>query len=456
MSPVEIVAMIAAAAAVSAYWLPRGARRPVFASALVAVAVAAVVLGFTGLRWQAAPMLAAAAIACAARVCTRRRVRRWAAVAGTAGCAGLVAATPVASWAMPVAVYPEPTGPFAVGAAVVEWTDEARPEPFTADPDDRRVIVAQFWYPAEAAPGAERAFAGRETAAESRLVTESSAEFFGIPPFLVADTATARSHAVFGAPAAGTERYPVVVFSPGLSATRTANTVLAEEWASRGYVVVTVDHTFDAAVTVVGDEPVAGRNTVPATEAEAARANRENLGMRTADLSFVLSQVEDGAVPEPLAGRVDAGRAAVAGHSRGAAAALATAAADPRFDAVVHLDGGLEPSLPPGPFGQPALSIVSPVSADRNPDYLPELDRALEAGTGERLRIELPGAGHFSFTDAALYFPPLPSVLGAADRREGLRATAEATGVFLDAALRAVPTDLASELARYGPLTEYA
>ncbi|MQM28738.1 alpha/beta hydrolase family protein, partial [Glycomyces albidus] len=384
--------------------------------------------------------------------------RPWLALPGSLACLALVAAAPAAAWAMPVPVYPEPTGPFAVGAAVVQWTDPDRPEPFTADPDDHRAVVVQLWYPARAT-GAEPAVAGRETEAESRAVIAASAELFGIPGFLLEQSAGAPSHAVFGAPVAeGADRFPLIVFSPGLSATRTANTVLAEEWASRGYVVATVDHPFDAAVTFVDGEPVHSRNAIAGlTDAEVARATTENLATRTADLGFVLTQLERlnrGEVPGPLAGRLDTARAAVAGHSRGAAAALMTAAADPRFAAVVHIDGGLDPAAAPQPFDQPALSITSPVSAAENPDYLPALDAALELGA-EGYRLELAGTGHYSFTDAALSFPPLPSLLGTADRTEGLRLTADLTAAFLDAALGGRPADLAATLEPHGDLTVY-
>jgi CRISPR/Cas system CMR subunit Cmr4 (Cas7 group RAMP superfamily) len=67
---------------------------------------------------------------------------------------------------------------------------------------------------------------------------------------------------------------------------------------------------------------------------------------------------------------------------------------------------------------------------------MPTLERALALGTGEITRIELAGAGHYSFTDAALFFPPLPSILGTVGRTEGLRLTGETTTAFLDDALR--------------------
>ncbi len=458
MSPLEILAVLGAVAVVLARWFPPRARRPVLVSGAAVVVAGGIVLAVVGLRWQLVPLFGGVAIVLAVSAIARgRRARWWLALPGWVACLALVAATPVAAWAMPVPVYPEPTGEYAVGATALQWTDADRPEPFTEDPDDHRAIVVQLWYPAQGGSG-ERAVGGRETAGESRAVTAASADFFGIPGFLLDQSAEVRSHAVFDAPvAAGDERYPIIVFSPGLTGTRTANTVLAEEWASRGYVVASVDHTYDAALTFIDGEPVHSRNSiVGATEAEIEQRTRDNFAMRTADLSFVLSQLERfdrGEISGPLAGRLDTERAAVAGHSRGGAAALVTAAADPRFAAVVHIDGGLEASLPPQPFDQPTLSITSPISAAENPDYLPALDRALELGTAETYRIELAHAGHFSFTDAALFFPPVPSVLGTVGRTEGLRLTAEATSVFLDATLKAQPTDLNAALSQYGELT---
>jgi predicted dienelactone hydrolase len=451
LSPLEILAVLGAIAVVLARRLPH--RKAVLLTGTAVVAAAGAALAVTGLRWQLYSVLALTAIVLLVALARRGRgrMRRRFAVPGTVVCLLVLAATPIAAWALPVPVYPEPTGEYAVGSAVFQWTDETRPESFTDDPDDHRSIVVQLWYPAETEPGAGRAIAGRPTLEESQAVTQASAELFGIPGFLLEDAAAAPSHAVFDAPAAP-GRFPVIVFSPGLNATRTANTVLAEEWAGRGYAVATVDHPYDAALTYVDGEPAYSRNTLNTTdEAEIAAINRANIETRRADLSFTLTQLDAIA----LAPHLDTERAAVAGHSRGAVAALAALAADPRFDAAVHIDGGLEPALMPGPFTQPALSIISPISAAENPDYLSTLDAALALGPDDAYRIELAGAGHFSFTDAALSFPPVPSILGTIGRTEGLQRTADATAVFLDAVLRDEPTDLPGRLAQFGTLTSY-
>ncbi|PBO19749.1 lipase, partial [Streptomyces albidoflavus] len=49
-----------------------------------------------------------------------------------------------------------------------------------------------------------------------------------------------------GAPVDGRRGRPVVLYSPGLQISRTLGTATAIELASRGYVVVAVDHTYEA------------------------------------------------------------------------------------------------------------------------------------------------------------------------------------------------------------------
>src|SRR5690349_14541255 len=82
------------------------------------------------------------------------RAARWLAV-GTLGLGTLTALVVVGGLELLTARVPSlpaPQGPYQVGSEVFRWTDARRPETLTADPDDRRQVVAQAWYPADAAP----------------------------------------------------------------------------------------------------------------------------------------------------------------------------------------------------------------------------------------------------------------------------------------------------------------
>ncbi|MFC9250174.1 alpha/beta hydrolase family protein [Amycolatopsis thailandensis] len=466
LSLLEILTLLGAVALVMARWLPPAARSRATITAGAVLVASAIALTATGIRWQMLPVLAGAVLAAPfafsplLRRRTGRPVRRarwWLALPGSMACAGLITAGAVAACAFPVPVFPAPTGSFAVGTRVLQWTDSLRPETFTADPLDRRTVVVQLWYPAQDSPmDTPRApYLGR-TGDEARTVSEALARATGLPGFLLDDVTRARTHSVFGAPVAREGRFPIVLFSPGSSGVRTQNTAWAEELASHGYVVAALDHPYDSAAVVLAD----GRTITTETVSSGDRDKDEELAagwtaVRAADLSFVLSRLADldradGA--DPLTGRLDTGRVAAAGHSLGGAAALQAVRQDRRFTAVIDLDG-----YPHGPVSpaldRPALAFTQAIAPDTDPRYLPRLSEVLERGTATSYRLTIPGAAHLTFTDGPLYLPPVSSIVGSLGRTESPRVVTAATLAFLDTVLRGTSTDLPSVLEAYGDLS---
>ncbi|MEV6612335.1 hypothetical protein AB0N31_00240 [Streptomyces sp. NPDC051051] len=467
MSPLEFLALLGAGAVVGARWLPPAARPRVTIAAGVVFVPSAIVLSVAGIRWQMLPVLAGAVLALpfAVSPLLRRRsgrpawrARWWLALPGSAACVGLIATGPVAAWAFPVPVFPEPSGDFAVGTRVVQWTDPRRPESFTADAHDRRTVVVQLWYPARQGPaGAQRArYLGR-TEHEARTVSDALAREVGLPGFLVDGVPRAHTRSVFDAPVAGGGgRFPVVLFSPGSGGVRTQNTAWAEELASHGYVVAALDHPYDSAAVVLAD----GRTIDTELASTGDRGKDDKLAagwtaVRAADLSFVLTQLgrlDRGGIADPLTGRLDTGRVAVTGHSMGGAAALQAARRDHRFDAVIDLDG--YPHGPASPsLHRPTLALTQAITPETDPRYLPRLTEALTLNTATSYRLTIPGAAHLTFMDGPLYLPPVPSLVGSLGRTESPRVVAAPTLAFLDAVLRHEPGDLAGDLSAYGDLS---
>ncbi len=467
MSPLELLALLGAVALVVARWLPPAARPRVTIAAGVVLVLSATVLSATGIRWQLLPVLAGAALALPFALSPflrrrgsrpARRARWWLALPGSAACAGLMAAGPVAAWSFPVPVFPEPSGRYAVGTRVMQWTDPHRPETFTVNPGDRRGVVVQLWYPAQKNPaGTQRAqYLGR-TEDEARIVSDALARQVGLPGFLVDGVPRARTHAFFDATVAGRGgRFPVVLFSPGSGGVRTQNTAWAEELAGHGYVVAALDHPYDsAAVVLTGGRTIHTRTASTGDRDEDNRLAAGWTAVRAADLSFVLTQLERldrGEMAGPLTGRLDTGRVAVTGHSMGGAAALQAARQDGRFDAVIDLDG--YPHGPTSPaLRQPTLAITQAITPATDPHYIPRLTEVLERSTATSYRLTLPGAAHLTFMDGPLYLPPVPSVVGSLGRTESPRVVAAATLAFLDTALRHKAGDLAGVLSSYGDLS---
>jgi predicted dienelactone hydrolase len=228
---------------------------------------------------------------------------------------------------------PTPTGSYAVGRTTFEWIDTARDEPFTPDSADQRELIVWVWYPVEPSSAAEGA----------DYLPGLWGEVVGNA--LALDLGRITVHAVEDAPVTADEpRYPIVLLSPGSGFIPAVYTALAEELASHGFIVVGVNHTYNATVTVFADgrvAPAAPEAQPQPTDIDEMRAAGEAMTeIHATDLAFVLDQLEapDG-VPALFKGRLDLSRIGILGHSLGGAAAAELCRVDRRCDAGVNMDG---------------------------------------------------------------------------------------------------------------------
>jgi hypothetical protein len=77
---------------------------------------------------------------------------------------------------------------------------------------------------------------------------------------------------------------PLVLYSPGFGSSRDGNSVLVEHLVSRGYVVATIDHTYDGGKVEFPD----GRVEVPAVPPVTPDVAEKVVAVRVADTRFVL------------------------------------------------------------------------------------------------------------------------------------------------------------------------
>src|ERR671939_573879 len=142
----------------AAWWAVARSRLPVALGALslVALGLAAVTLLAQGLHWQLVPwQLVATACAAAAALHWWRpgHSRSWNRVLGRLGLLAGLTLGGVGLLFAGVPRLPRPAGPHLVGSQVLRWTDPRRAEVLTADPQDRREVVAQAWYPTDLRQG---------------------------------------------------------------------------------------------------------------------------------------------------------------------------------------------------------------------------------------------------------------------------------------------------------------
>jgi predicted dienelactone hydrolase len=408
------------------------------------------------LRFPLAGVAAGVLVATLAAFSLRHRVGRVLAVFGAVCLTALAA---LGLWALPRVVFPEPTGPAQVGTTRFEWTDETREEPATSSPNDSRTVVVQVWYPADPRPDDRRALYLGRTPNEAQRVADGIAATYGVPSLLLHEAAVARTRAYLDAPPERDgQRWPVVLFSPGLAGYRAQNTSWAEELASHGYFVVAVDHPYDSAAVVLDDSSVIATTVRSSGDRNVDnRATDRLTDVRAADLTFVLDQIEAmdrGELRSPFGGRVDTRSIAAVGHSVGGAAAIQTTQQDSRIDATIVLDG-FPRNVAPQRFPQPVLAVVAgrgTGNEQNDATYRRTLNNVLRKSDGGGVCLTVDGASHLTFTDAPIILPPLPSLVGSGGRRHGHEITSRLTLVFLDAALRGNSGDINGPLSELGNL----
>ncbi|MEV5977909.1 hydrolase [Streptomyces sp. NPDC052114] len=308
------------------------------------------------------------------------------------------------------AQLPAPTGPYGIGTVSARLVDRSRHDPWVASQPFRELMVS-VWYPAASGSGDGRPRA--PYMAQGAAARWDATAPHGIPRGAV-DFAATRTHAREGAPAdTRGGRRPVLVYAAGSGDPRTWGTALVEELASRGYVVVTVDHTYENPGVQFPDGSV--KDDGPLRKAlEEAQQNgtltellKKTLDVRVADSRFVLDSL--GSLPHGLSKVVDRRRVGMVGHSAGGIAAAETMYEDRRVGAAVDLDGTLE--FNPEPNGT-NLMPVARNGLDR-PFLLMGSDRPTEPSwrallshsTGWKRNLTLKGARHQAYTDLSVLLP---------------------------------------------------
>jgi dienelactone hydrolase len=199
-----------------------------------------------------------------------------------------------------------------------------------------------------------------------------------------------------GAPAAP-GRHPVILLSPGWGNSSAFHDAQASDLASRGYVVIGIDHPGDTLAVDVGGGHVLTMN--PAGE----QILDESFVERVADLHYVIDHLD--AVRG--AGRLDPERIGAYGHSLGARDVAAEMLVDPRIKAGANLDGAAqEPVLSLG-LDQPyaIASGVHPQDPGHAIDQVvAELRSHLRGPHPFRL---FPTTEHAGFTDNVWLVPQL-------------------------------------------------
>lgn len=339
---------------------------------------------------------------------------------------GMVGGGVLAAWLLPVFTLPAPTGPYAVGIVDREIVDSAR---------DRRLMTS-VWYPA-ASSGPPAPF----TAYPDEMMA-ALADASGLPELLFQHLRYVKTSASQSAPIlAGQPPFPVLVFSHGLTGMRSQSSSTMQELASWGYVVVAIDHTDAAAVTVFPDGEVRPYDDTRfgltvGVEPSKEEINSTMFPVWVADQRYVYDTLEAWDERDPLLqGKLNLAQIGSFGHSFGGATSLDVCLIDARCQAAVDLDGGLYGQSASEPATRPILLMISEESAE-NAEPMAEWQAMEARANGAAYWLEIPHTSHLSFTFMPLMTPALaPSGITP---QEGLQVVDRYLRAFFDRHLRGI------------------
>ena len=288
---------------------------------------------------------------------------------------------------LPAIIFPQhktinPTGQYQVATASYTYKDTSRVETYTNTGENRRLTV-EMWYPKN---------------------TDGT--------------------------------YPLIVFSHGSLGIKTSNETLYNELASNGYIVCSIDHTYQCFFTTDAD----GRTTLlnmgffQELMTELTKDDRQFsyecyqkwMGIRMGDINFVIDQILSEAKrdhSDRVYKLVDTTEIGVMGHSLGGSAALGIGRIRNDVSAVIELEAPFMNDIKGVKDGRfvfldeiypvPLLNVYSDDSwshLDEWPEYV-ENYTLLSGGNANIFNIHIRGVGHLSLTDLSLDSPILTNLV---------------------------------------------
>jgi predicted dienelactone hydrolase len=236
---------------------------------------------------------------------------------------------------------------YEVGCQSFEWQDAQRTDPYDGS---KRVINVRVWYPVEGAQVKGKKYPiapyydGLGQVVHKLNWSAKKAR----------ELRSFKTRGLINAPIASTGgRFPLLIFSPSLGGNLSLYTYYAERLAQKGFIVAGVNHLYESECVLYKKQVIPSRvdfydslKTLKIPDqitAEGYRLARDKrLRVLGQDLSFCLNQLlKQNNIT--FAGKINLTKVGVWGHSIGGAAAVFAAYLDPRFLAVVNLDG-----TPPG------------------------------------------------------------------------------------------------------------
>ncbi|PVI04065.1 PAF acetylhydrolase family protein [Periconia macrospinosa] len=278
-------------------------------------------------------------------------------------------------------------------------TDLSRVDPFSHNGQARSVMVSSFFPVSDCYKKSLTPYMPPGTG----KFTDEKFSAYGLPDQTFQNITIETCEKFRTSSRSSSEALPLVIFSGALGTSRHLYNALLQNVAANGYLVVSIDHPYDADIVEFPDGTIIHGVNISDAEVELA------LSTRVSDVHFVYQQLQNQKVAGKLFhGHLSRGKlpkTAMFGHSLGGATA---ASAMPNMSTIlgaVNLDGTLfGPVLTHG-LDSP-LMLIGHENKTRETD--PSWTELWPRLRGWKKEYEIKNTAHYSFSD----LPLIASVLG--------------------------------------------
>ena len=354
---------------------------------------------------------------------------------------------------LPVPSIPASSGPYGVGTRIYELVDSSRREIYSGKEEARRFMI-QVWYPSEVSISDTRA----PWMADAEIFAPTLATYIDTPSFFLDHLGLVQMPAYRESKlATSSAAYPVILFSHGWNGFHAQNSGQAIQLASHGYVVVGIQHTYGALITVFPDGTIAKNN--PSALPRDAGTEEYELAAHllsdqwAGDMGFTLDflELQNNDAASPFHTLVDLSNVGVYGHSTGGGAAIEFCGTDTRCKALLGMDPFMRPvsyEVLQNGLSQPSFFMFSQSWADdvdsRNNElfnkFIPKVTQSFGV-------ITINGTAHYDFTDIPLLSPLAPQLglKGPINGRQVVIIVNDYLLSFFNATLKGETTNLFTE-----------
>ncbi|KAI7766939.1 hypothetical protein LZL87_013856 [Fusarium oxysporum] len=299
-------------------------------------------------------------------------------------------------------LVPSPPRPFDVDIRNFELTDTNRIDSFAPKLNTKRRLMVSVYLPIDAQYGCRDEVVPYVTALTAEAygkvagtlgLPDNIVEAFETKVCNISSVKPKRSHKL-------KKEYPIALFSPGYQGSRLMYGAMARSLASLGYIILTVDHTYEALVVESPDG-----TAVPAAEfPDNMNSTYRQLEVRTKDESFVISQLCNRKVVEQVfgdfPGAFDPHKVAVCGHSFGGSTDAVTTQRDRRVIGGLNFDGPMYGSVvEEGLKSTPYILVGTNMTA---PDPVPGWNAFYDKIDAAKMEMVVKHTRHYAFTDVLL------------------------------------------------------